>query len=213
MLSATSYQIVLLSGTSGQADIQLYILGSVFFGASIVWYLLFRFKPAVWVLSLPWFFFGVALLIGLPYVSKSLLPAHDILSSIATWAYGIASAAGFAFFGLNFGEEAGAATEVWILRACIVQGSQQVWVAALWFWGYNLGQADMATPWWIVCIVWPLSVMSFLFTVLLWRGLPGKPPIRESVWDFIIRLTSNVEYYRQTPPKVPNFYIQHSFPS
>lgn len=32
---------------------------------------------------------------------------------------------GFAFFGLNFDEEAGAATEVLILRACIVQGSQQ----------------------------------------------------------------------------------------
>ena len=184
MLSATSYQIVLLSGTNGQADIQLYILGSVFFGASVVWYLLFRLKPAVWVLSMPWFFFGVAfLLIGLPYVSKSLLPAHDALSSVATWAYGVASAGGFAFFGLNFGEEAGAATEVWILRACIVQGSQQIWVAALWYWGDKLNNAlpGTSTPWWIVCIVWPLSALSFLFMVLLLRGLPGEPPIRESV--------------------------------
>lgn len=41
--------------------------------------------------------------------------------------YAIASAAGFLFFGLNFGEEAGAATEVWVTRACVVQGLQQIW--------------------------------------------------------------------------------------
>jgi len=184
MLSATSYQIVLLSGSNGQTNIDLYITGSVFFAASAIWYLLFRFKPSIWVLSLPWFFFGVAfLLIGLPFVSKSLLPAHNILSSVATGSYAVASAAGFAFFGLNFGEEAGAATEVWILRACIVQGSQQVWVAALWFWGDKLNTLPPGklTPWWIVCIVWPLSVMSFLFMVLLLRGLPGESPIRKPV--------------------------------
>ncbi len=39
----------------------------------------------------------------------------------------MASAAGFLFFGLNFGEEAGALTEVWVTRACIVQGLQQIW--------------------------------------------------------------------------------------
>ena len=49
-------------------------------------------------------------------------PQHQ-RTSAATYSYSIASAGGFAFFGLNFGEEAGAATEVWILRACIVQGS------------------------------------------------------------------------------------------
>lgn len=167
---------MLLSGSNGETNIQLYIIGAVFFGASVVWYLLFRFKPAIWVLSLPWFFFSVAfLLIGLPAVSKSLLPAHDILSSVATWAYAVASAAAFAFFGLNFGEEAGAATEVWILRACIVQGSQQIWVAALWFWGDKLNNVlpGKLTPWWIVCIVWPLSALCLLFMFLLLRGLPG----------------------------------------
>ena len=149
--------------------------------------MLFRFKPSVWVLSLPWFFFGVGfLLIGLPYVSTSLLPAHDIISSVATWSYGVASAGGFAFFGLNFGEEAGAATEVWILRACIVQGSQQIWVAALWYWGDQLNTVlpGEFTPKWIVFVVWPLSAMSFLFMVLLWLGLPGKPPICEPARNF-----------------------------
>ena len=88
----------------------------------------------------------------------------------------MASAAGFAFFGLNFGEEAGAATEVWILRACIVQGSQQIWVAALWFWGDKLNNVvpGAFTPRWIVFIVWPLAGLSLLFMLLLIFGLPGQ---------------------------------------
>ena len=177
MLAATSFQITLLSGQNSETNLQLYVLGGVFLAASIVWYFLFRMKPSVYVLSAPWVFFGIAFfLIGLPSVTKSLNVAHEALSSAATWAYAIASAAAFCFFGLNFGEEAGAATEVWMLRACIVQGSQQVWVAALWYWGYMLdgvGTDNMA-PWWIVLIVWPLAVMSFLFAYLMLFSLPDQ---------------------------------------
>ncbi|EIW51684.1 glycoside hydrolase family 13 and glycosyltransferase family 5 domain-containing protein [Trametes versicolor FP-101664 SS1] len=189
MLAATSFQITLLGGQASQTNLQLYVLGGVFLASSIVWYFLFRMKPSVYVLSAPWVFFGIAfLLIGLPSVVHQLHDAHVALASAATWAYAIASAAAFCFFGLNFGEEAGAATEVWMMRACIVQGSQQVWVAALWYWGYNLDTvaADNISPWWICLIVWPLAVMSFLFAYLMLYGLP--------------------DYYRQTPPKVPNFF-------
>ncbi|KAI0322220.1 glycoside hydrolase family 13 and glycosyltransferase family 5 domain-containing protein [Amylostereum chailletii] len=188
VLSATSFQITLLSGQNSQSDVQLYVLGGVFLAASAVWYPLFRLKPSIWVLSAPWLFFGLAFfLIGLPSLTQSLHSTHTALSSAATWCYAVASAAAFCFFGLNFGEEAGAATETWMLRAVIVQGSQQIWVAALWYWGNQLngvGQDNQA-PWWIVLIVWPLSAMSFLFAYLMLYGLP--------------------EYYRQTPPKVPNF--------
>ncbi|EJF65933.1 glycoside hydrolase family 13 and glycosyltransferase family 5 protein [Dichomitus squalens] len=188
MLAATSFQITLLSGQNSQSNLQLYVLGGVFLASSVVWYTLFRMKPSVYVLSAPWVFFALAFfLIGLPSVTAKLNVAHVALSSAATWAYAVASAAAFCFFGLNFGEEAGAATEVWMLRACVVQGSQQIWVAALWYWGYNLdgvGQDNLA-PWWIVLIVWPLAVMSLLFAYLMLYGLP--------------------DYYRQTPPKVPNF--------
>jgi len=73
------------------------------------------------------------------------------------------------------------------MRACIVQGSQQIWVTALWYWGFRLNGAtpDSKTPWWIVLILWPLAIMSFVFMVCIFKGLP--------------------EYYRQVPPKVPNF--------
>ncbi|THG99779.1 hypothetical protein EW026_g2645 [Hermanssonia centrifuga] len=188
MLSATSFQITLLSGQNWQTDLQLYVLGGVFLAASAVWYILFRYKPSVYVLAAPWLFFGIAFfLIGLPSVATALHPAHDALTSAATWAYAVASAAAFIFFGLNFGEEAGAATEVWTMRACVVQGSQQIWVAALWYWGNELNgaAANSNPPWWIVLVVWPLGVISALFAYLMLYGLP--------------------DYYRQTPPKVPNF--------
>lgn len=107
MISATSFQITLLTGRNYQDTIQLYVLGGVFLAASFVWYPLFRLKPSVYVLSLPWVFFGLAfLLIGLPSVTPSLAPAHRALTNAATWCYAVASAAAFIFFGLNFGEEA-----------------------------------------------------------------------------------------------------------
>ena len=187
MLGATSFQITLLSGQNWQDDLQLYVLGAVFLAASLVWYTMFRLKPSVYVLSIPWIFFGLAfLLIGLPSVSSVMDPARPALQNAATWSYAIASAAAFLYFGLNFGEEAGAATEVWTLRACVVQGSQQIWVTALWYWGDSLnGTTGKPPPWWIVLILWPLAIMSFAFAYLLLYGLP--------------------EYYRQVPPKVPNF--------
>lgn len=188
MLSATSFQITLLSGQNWQNNLDLYVLGAVFLAASGVWYALFRLKPSVYILSAPWFFFGLAFLfIGLPSVNSHLHGIHKPMASAATWCYAAASAANFALFGLNFGEEAGAATEVWIMRACVVQGSQQIWVAALWYWGNSLNGATGSSiaPWWIVTVVWPLSVMSFFFAYLMLYGLP--------------------DYYRQTPPKVPNF--------
>ncbi|KAG1859045.1 glycoside hydrolase family 13/glycosyltransferase family 5 protein [Suillus tomentosus] len=188
MLAANSYQMTLLTGQNYQDNIQLYILGAVFLVSSFVWYTMFRLKPSVYVLSAPWLFYGIAFfLIGIPSLSPKLGETLTILSDIATWSYAVASAAAFIFFGLNFGEEAAAATEVWMLRACIVQGSQQIWVAALWYWGSTLSTATpgSVTPWWIVFILWPLSIMSFAFAYLMLHGLP--------------------EYYRQTPPKVPNF--------
>ncbi|KAK7462698.1 hypothetical protein VKT23_007286 [Stygiomarasmius scandens] len=188
MLSATSFQITLLTGRSWQDSIQPYVLGGVFLAASVVWYSLFRWKPSTCCLSAPWIFFGLAFfLIGLPSVAPLLHPAHRAIVSVATWCYAIASAAAFLFFSLNFGEEAAAAIEKWTLRACIIQGSQQLWVAALWYWGHQWSrQKDTyITPRWICIIVWPLAIMSFAFSYLMFKGLP--------------------EYYTQIPPKAPHF--------
>ena len=107
MLGATSFQITLLSGQNWQNNLQLYILGAVFLVASAIWYTLFRLKPSVYVLSFPWIFYGLGFfLVGLPSVHEALQPAQQILTSLATWSYAVASAAAFLYFGLNFGEEA-----------------------------------------------------------------------------------------------------------
>lgn len=72
-----------------------------------------------------------------------------------------------------------------MLRACIVQGSQQIWVAALWYWGHQLNNSTTATPpWWTVLILWPLAAMSFLFAYLMLYGLPGELPLVYSSEDF-----------------------------
>jgi alpha-1,3-glucan synthase len=107
VLGATSFQITLLAGATSQNNPHLYILGGIFLVASAVWYPMFRWKPAVWVLSVPWLFFALAFfLIGLPSLAQRPHPAHQMLSTVATWCYAVASAAVFLFFGLNFGEEA-----------------------------------------------------------------------------------------------------------
>ncbi|CAK5276043.1 unnamed protein product [Mycena citricolor] len=189
MLSATSYQITLLTGKSYSDSTSLYIVGGIFIAATLFWYPLFRLRPSIWVLGLPWFFFGIAfMLIGLPSIASKIAPLHYTIGNIATYFYAFASAATFAFFGLNFGEEAGAATEVWTLRACIVQGSQQLWVAALWYWGNTLDnvQSNYVPPWEICLAVWPLGVLSFMFGFFMIYGLP--------------------EYYRQAPPKVHGLF-------
>lgn len=190
LLGATSFQLTLLTGNNTQNNTDLYIIGAIYLVATLGWYGLFRLRPSVWVLSLPWLFFAVAFfMIGLPSLHGALTPPQKIITTVATWLYAIASAAGFLFFGCNFGEEAGAATEVWILRACIVQGLQQIWVSILWYWGSTLQGKDPAeyiSPTFIIYVVWPLAAMSIVFAYVLFFGLP--------------------EYYRQIPPYVPNFF-------
>ncbi|WVN90024.1 uncharacterized protein L203_105256 [Cryptococcus depauperatus CBS 7841] len=190
LLSATSFQLSLLGGSNTQTETDLYIICSIFAVATAAWYTLFRMKPSIWCLTLPWAIFTIAfLLIGFPSLHGVFLGPRRTITRVATWCYAVASSAGFLFFGLNFGEEAGAATEVWVTRACIVQGLQQIWVSALWYWGYTLNGKDPNTyvPSRIILyITWPLAVISAVFTYCMWAGLP--------------------EYYRQIPPYVPNFY-------
>lgn len=118
----------MLSGQNTLKQTDLYIICSVFFAATLVWYTLFRMKPSVYVLSLPWLVFAAAFfLIGFPSLYGPFTPPRLTIQRVAVWLYAIASANGFLFFGLNFGDEAGSATEVWVTRACVVQGLQQIW--------------------------------------------------------------------------------------
>jgi alpha-1,3-glucan synthase len=109
---------------------------------------------------MPWIFFGLAFVfIGLPSLSehlKQFSPRHELAVAASAF-YSFASSAGFCkssfslkhistpklttifrilsvvFFSSNFGEEAGGTTDSWVRRACIVQGTQQVWVSLISF--------------------------------------------------------------------------------
>ncbi|BEJ00050.1 hypothetical protein CcaverHIS631_0410920 [Cutaneotrichosporon cavernicola] len=190
LLSATSFQLSLLGGANTQTATDMYIICAIFVIATFLWYTLFRMRPSVYVLTIPWAIFGVAFfLIGFPSLRGPFTAPRKWIVRVATWCYAVASGAGFLFFGLNFGEEAGAAAEVWIMRACVVQGLQQIWVSALWYWGFTLNGTNPLTfvvPRAIIYVVWPLAAMSFSFAVLMYFGLP--------------------EYYHQIPPYVPNFF-------
>jgi alpha-1,3-glucan synthase len=110
MLGATSIQITLLSGQNWQNNLQQnnqqYVLGCAFLVASAIWFTLFRLKPSIYVLAFPWTFYALAFfLIGLPSVSSVFEPGRRIIIKVATLCYTVASAAGFLYFGLNFGEE------------------------------------------------------------------------------------------------------------
>lgn len=189
LLSATSFQLSLLGGANTQTATDLYIICAIFCVATVFWYTLFRMRPSVYVLAIPWLLFAIAFfMIGLPALYGPFVAPRQWLTKVATWFYAIASSAGFLFFGLNFGEEAGAAAEIWIMRACIVQGLQQIWVSALWYWGYTLvGQnaATFHTPRAIICVTWPLAAVCVAFAYLMFWGLP--------------------DYYHQIPPYMPNF--------
>lgn len=190
LLSATSFQLSLLGGANSQTAVDMYIICAIFVVATLLWYTLFRMRPSVYVLSIPWLIFAIAFfLIGLPSLYGPFTPPRKWITRAATWCYAIASGAGFLFFGLNFGEEAGAAAEIWIMRACIVQGLQQIWVSALWYWGFTLNGTNPLTyvvPRAIIYVVWPLAALSASFACLMYFGLP--------------------EYYHQIPPYVPNFF-------
>lgn len=133
ILSANSYQITLLQGHLGQITTRAYVIGSIYLSASAGWWVVFRVAQSRHVLSLPWFFYGLAFfLIGMGPRADYLDGTRGWLFSCATGFYTVAAASGSLFFSLNFGTEGGTPVSSWVLRAAIIQGIQQLYVAGLW---------------------------------------------------------------------------------
>lgn len=105
ILAANSYQITLIAGQNGQLASQLYVIASVYLASTIVWWCLFRRVASVYVLSTPFFFYGLAfLLLGVAPFNKTLT-GLVWTRNVATGLYAFASATGSLFFALNFGSE------------------------------------------------------------------------------------------------------------
>ena len=202
VIAANSYQITLLTGTVGESAEKLYVICSIYLAASILWWTVFRTKGSLLCLSLPFFFYGTAFFfIGVARYG-STTSSRGWLQNVGTGSYAIASASGSMFFALNFGDEGGATVRTWVFRACVIQGSQQIYNIVLWFWGAYLNRQrvmlaanatllqDGSTPfsqsWKTTAIMLPAACALWGLGIVLYVGLPT--------------------YYRQTPGIVPGFY-------
>jgi alpha-1,3-glucan synthase len=104
IVAANSFQIVLLAGESGTTATQLYIVAGTYGVTSILWWFVFRRLPAIYVLSIPWFFYGLGfLLLGVtPFMPAGVRVA---IQDVATASYATGASSGALFFALNFGDE------------------------------------------------------------------------------------------------------------
>lgn len=144
IIAANSYQITLLTGEVGQSAEKLYGIATVYLVTSILWWLFFRFFKSVLVLTLPWFLYGIAFLtIGFAHLEPNRF-IRGWIQNVGSGIYAAASSSGSIFFALNFGDESGAPVKQWVFRACLIQGTQQVYVIALWYWGSTLTKANNA---------------------------------------------------------------------
>lgn len=188
IIAANSYQITLLTAQVGETANELYIIASIYLAASLIWWFMFRSFASLYTLTLPWFFYGLAfMLIGLaPYAQSQKWTQY-----VGTGFYSFASASGSFFFAQNFGSTGSAPVKTWGFRACMIQGTQQIYVVALWFWGDKISSLTDAGD--VVSYGWkmtaagvPIAIFFWAVGLVLYFGLPV--------------------YYRQAPGGVPSFY-------
>ena len=161
-----------------------------------MWWLLYRRLQTVYVLALPFVIYGLAFLfIGLAPLG-STISGRGWIQNFAPGLYAPGSAAGNMNFAVNFGDEGGAPVTAWTYRACVIQGTQQIYVVALWYWGSYLTKASSMSGSGSSAATTSSTVIipvGICFALLMWAigailfvGLP--------------------KYYRQAPGNIPSFY-------
>ena len=196
IIAANSYQITLLTGEVGEAATKLYVIATIYLLSSMLWWAVYRSYKSFRVLSLPFLFYGSAFfLIGTAAITNSA-NGKMWVQNIATACYAIASSSGSLFFALNFGDQGGAPVTSWVFRACVIQGTQQIYIAALWWWGSNIAKASVSGaattsflvthPGPAVAVGWGVAILLWTIGILLHKGLPS--------------------YYRQAPGHTTNFF-------
>jgi len=198
IISANSYQIVLLTGESGQASKKLYVVAGVYIATSMFWWFMVRRFKAVYALSLPWLLYGLAfLLLGIASFIDDYVD-RGMTQDVATGFYAAAASSGAIIFSLNFGDESGAPTKLWAIRALIITAFAQLYSAALWFWGSlmsnpfhprgsasgNIGSSSVPKG---IVIGIPIAILLWAIGIVLFLGLP--------------------DYYRQSPETIPGYYV------
>ncbi|RDW79794.1 putative alpha 1,3 glucan synthase [Coleophoma cylindrospora] len=193
IIAANSYQITLLTGGKTQNTETLYIIGGIYIVTSLMWYFIFRRMKSIYVLSLPFLFYGTAFLfVGLSgFLAKG--GGQDWMRNVATGMYATASSSGSIYFSLNFGDEGGAPIKSWVYRACLIQGTQQIYISALFYWGNTIARTTASgkvggsiSSTVLASITLPIAVLLWIIGLVLFTSLPS--------------------YYRQSPGKIPDFY-------
>lgn len=199
IIAANSYQITLLTGQNGQSAEQVYITSSVYLAASVFWWVLFRTCKLFISISLAFFFYGAAFfMLGMvPYTSSS--SAITGMQYAATALYAVGSASGFLFFTQNFLTEGGNPVRSWMFRACTIQGTQQLYIAALWYWGSyasNLENTDgtsliTSSNRIVTYVTVPIAVLLWAICGVLFHGLPdayrSKPGYVSGFYRSLVR--------------------------
>lgn len=195
VIAANSYQITLLTGEVGEAAEKLYILASIYLVSSIIWWTVFRTCKSVFVLATPFAFYGMAFfLLGMAPYGKTGV-SRGWIQNAATAFYALASSSGAFFFSLNFGSEGSVPVATWGFRACVIQGSQQIYVVVLWFWGSRLTQQTLRG-----IVVQKTAIYGPILTGI-------TTPIALFLWTIGLILYFGLpDYYRQTPGQIPSFY-------
>jgi len=198
IISANSYQIVLLTGETGQSSQKLYIVAGTYVATSIGWWIMVRRFKSVYALSLPWLFYGFAfILLGIASFVQGFKPRGQVQDA-ATVFYAAAASSGALNFSLNFGDESGASTNLWAIRALVITAFAQLYSSALWFWGSlmsnpfhptgsasgNVGSSNIPKG---IVIAIPIAILFWSIGLVLFYGLP--------------------DYYRQSPEQIPGYYI------
>ncbi|THX82417.1 putative alpha 1,3 glucan synthase [Aureobasidium pullulans] len=195
IMAANSYQITLLTGGEDPKPSMIYTIGGIYIASSVVWWLLFRRVKARFVLSVPFVMYGLAFLfLGMaPFLPKGA--GRDWMQNVADGIYAAASASGSLYFALNFGDEGGSPISSWVYRACIIQGTQQIYITGLFYWGRTITKATpkqkiekdtLSSSPIMAAITLPIAALLWLVALTLFTSLPA--------------------YYQQRPGKIPSFY-------
>ena len=213
IIAANSYQITLLTGQVGETAEKLYAIATVYLVTSIIWWFAFRYLKSVIVLSVPWLLYGLAfLIIGLAHFEPDL-SSRAWIQNVGSAVYAAASSSGSIFFSLNFGDESSAPVKKWVFRACLIQGTQQAYVIALWYWGSVLAQASASGVKNVqggISDTWKIRYVSLTVLCVQFSLIPHSAtcvPIALLLWVIGLLVFFGLpSYYRQTPGKVPSFY-------
>jgi alpha-1,3-glucan synthase len=160
--------------------------------------MIFRTCKLFIALSLAFFFYGSAFFV-LGMIPFATAPLNvEALQYLATSLYAVASASGFLFFTQNFLTEGGNPVRSWMFRACTIQGTQQIYIAALWFWGSYASKVQNAggklissSSRTVTCVTVPIAVLLWVICGVLFVGLPdayrSKPGYVSAFYRSLLR--------------------------